>query len=262
MRGACSAGTGPFFMGDFSRTFGVFSYRKISPMCYNGREAVVYGAISGGIVQMTRTGDNVAGERHSAADFREGGGMNTRQKTLTFCAAFFMLAYVVYNYYMKHYSNDGILHNVITRSGYTLALRQEPVPVELLVKPEWIANDPDERKEPKIALLERDNTTIVLDNVWNRGSDIYFSFHTTFKMSRDNGSFLYNGLFRENGSFSTAPVEVLLFDLDRNPIPVGQIGTGPGADFSFGVDPKYKERIRDGFYVSYTGFNLYNYAKS
>ncbi|NOU98619.1 hypothetical protein GC097_01075 [Paenibacillus sp. LMG 31457] len=73
---------------------------------------------------------------------------------------------------------------------------------------------------------------------------------------------MYNGIFNEDGTFSTpSPGEITIYDKDRNKIPLGQHGYGPGADFSFGIQPQDQKLIQNGFYIKYTGYILYNYSK-
>jgi hypothetical protein len=170
---------------------------------------------------------------------------------------------VGYSYYQENYSNKGITNHVIQKDGYTLDLAKTSVPIELFIKPEWIAYRSGEVKNLKIKLLEINHSTIILDNVWNRGNDIYFSFHTTFNMNYKSGTFLYNGIFNNDGSFSSSPDfgELRLLDPNKTSIPLGQIGIGPGSDFSFGIEPKDQKSIQKGFYITYTGFNLYNYSR-
>lgn len=99
----------------------------------------------------------------------------------------------VYKYYTSNYTNEGIINNVIDKDGYSLSLETEQSPLEMFIKPEWIAFNQDERKELKVKLLELNNTDIWLEHVWNRGSDIYFSITTSFNMNYNAGEFLYNG---------------------------------------------------------------------
>jgi hypothetical protein len=187
--------------------------------------------------------------------------MNNRQKVFVISLALIFIICIIYRYYTLNYSNEGILNNVTSRDGYSLTLKQEQVPIEVYIKPDWISFNPDDGKELNIKLLEMHNTNINLDNVLNRGNDIYFSFHSTFNMKYNNGEFLYNGLFNEDGSFSSPTGEIIVYDKDRNKIPIGQIGYGPGADFSFGIQPQDQKLIQNGFYVRYTGYILYDYSK-
>lgn len=173
-----------------------------------------------------------------------------------------ILIYLGYDQYTAFYSDKGILNHVIQRDGYSLALKSERLPIEIFIKPEWIAFGPDERKELKIKVFETNHTSIYLDQVWNRGNDIYFSLHTTFEMNAAGGDFLYNGIFNEDGTFTTLNFDdIVLYDTNKDNIGVGQTGNGPNADFSFGIEPQNQKLIQEGFYVKYSGFNLYEYAK-
>jgi hypothetical protein len=82
-------------------------------------------------------------------------------------------------------------------------------------------------------------------------------------MNRKNGSFLYNGIFNNHGSFTDnmRDNDIILYTKDNERIEVGQRGIGPGSDFSFGIEPEDYEKIKNGFYVEYSGFILYEYLK-
>jgi hypothetical protein len=188
--------------------------------------------------------------------------MNTRRKLFAVTLVLVAMVLMFYRYYSLKYTEQAILDNVTSRDGYALVNQQEQVPIEVFIKPEWIPFKPNEQKELYKKLLETHNTTILLNNVWNRGNDIYFSFHAEFNMKYKAGEFLYNGIFNEDGTFSTpSPGEITIYDKDRNKIPLGQQGYGPGADFSFGIQPQDQKRIQNGFYIKYTGYILYNYSK-
>lgn len=152
-----------------------------------------------------------------------------------------------YRYCTSNYTNEGIINNIIGRDGYSLSLESEQIPLEIFIKPEWIAFNQDERKELKVKVLELYNTDIWLDNVWNRGNDIYFSFTTSFNMNYKAGEFIYNGFFNTNGTFTTPSGEVKLYDKNLNEFSVGQTGTGPGASFSFGVQPEDQKKLEKDF---------------
>lgn len=176
--------------------------------------------------------------------------MTKPKRIVLFCLTSIVVLIFAYKYYGSNYTNEGILNNVIDKDGYSLSLETEEIPLELFIKPEWIAFYQDERKELKVKLIELHNTTIWLDNVWNRGNDIYFSFTTSFNMNYKAGKFLYNGIFNTDGTFTSPSGDVKLYDKDMNEFTVGQIGFGPEAAFSFGIQPEEQKLISEGFYVS------------
>lgn len=188
--------------------------------------------------------------------------MNKRQKVFTISITIILIIFSLYGYYHLNYSSKGILNNVTNRKGYSLFIQQEQVPIEIYIKPEWISYNTNEQKKLGIKVLDIYNTNIILDNVWNRGNDIYFSFHATFNMKYGSGEFLYNGIFNEDGTFSCpSSGKILLYDKIHKMIATGQTGYGPGADFSFGINPEEQMNIKNGFYVTYTGYILYGYSK-
>lgn len=192
--------------------------------------------------------------------------MKLKRSLLAAALALAVAILIGYSYYNRHYTENAILDHVTRRDGYRLDTLQEQVPIEFFIKPEWIAFQPEERKNLDINLLQTHRTTILLDDVWNRGkfaNDIYFSFHAAFNLKFRSGEFLYNGVFHENGSFSSpSPGEITIYDMNKNKISVGQHGYGPGADFSFGISLEDRKRIENGFYVKYTGYILYHYSKT
>lgn len=168
-----------------------------------------------------------------------------------------------YQFYSVNYSDHGILAKVTNRNGYVLNQVQEPLSIELYIKPEWIPFDSNHKILLNERLLNMHGTNIILDNVWNRGNDIYFSFHTTYDMNYRNGEFIYNGVFNDDGTFSwSSKIDgTVLYDKNKNKISVGQTGSGPESDFSFGVEPEDYSSIEDGFHVEYNNFILYQYEK-
>lgn len=188
-----------------------------------------------------------------------------RRRKVNVIIAIAVCILLVYGYrgYIANYSDEGILQRVTDRKGYSLDIVTERVPIEIFVKPEWIAFGADERLDMNAKVLQMNQTHLYLESVINRGNDIYFNFHAAFKMNRNNGEFLYNGIFNEDGTFNSPMMfnEIELFDVNRTKFNAGQIGTGPDADFSFGIGPDHYPLIQEGFYVKYTGYNLYRYFK-
>ncbi len=166
------------------------------------------------------------------------------------------------SYYMNHFSNTAILNNITNRKGYSLNIHKEPVEVELYIKPEWIPFDSDKPKNLNIKLCEKNNTDIILTQVWNRGSDIYFSFDTSYHLDYKNGEFLYNGFFYEDGMFRSNNNinDFFVYNSEKESIFLGQLGFGPNSAFSFGIDPDEYNKIRNGFHIKYSGLILYSYS--
>ncbi|WP_284645519.1 hypothetical protein [Paenibacillus silviterrae] len=169
----------------------------------------------------------------------------------------------IFVYYVNRFGSEAINQRIIKQDGYHVQSVKPRESIEVFVKPEWIPWREGERIEPRQQLLSVSNTVISMDNTWNRGNDMYFSFRTEFRLPRQHGSFLYNYILNEDGSVlsSMQPDDYTLYDLHRQVIPIGQAGIGPGADFSFGIEPQYQQRLKDGFWVKYSGFTLYEYSK-
>jgi hypothetical protein len=167
-------------------------------------------------------------------------------------------------YYTKNYTDTGILKNVTSRKGYSLNIREESVVLELFIKPEWIPLDSNKPLNLNLKLYEKDNTNIILKQVWNRGEDIYFSFDTSYNLNHTKGRFLYNGVFNEDKTFTTrsTPNDFFAYDLNLNTIKVGQTGYEPNSAFSFGIGQEQQAMIRKGFYVKFSGMILYEYSST
>lgn len=174
-----------------------------------------------------------------------------------------MVLLLGFKYYYDNYSSQGILEKVIRQNGYRLNQAQEPISAKLYIKPEWIPLISDQRLSLKEHLLQIHSTDIILDNVWNRGNDIYFSFCTAYDLEYKEGEFLYNGIFNEEGGFSwNSRIDgIVVYDMSGKRVDLGQTGSGPGSDFSFGIQPEDYTRIKDGFYVEYNDFILYQYVR-
>ncbi|WP_390583356.1 hypothetical protein [Paenibacillus illinoisensis] len=186
--------------------------------------------------------------------------MNQKRWTILLFAVLILAVIFIYQYYTSNYTNEGIADKVLNQDGYTVTLRSEHIPVEIFVKPEWITFKVNDPMKQDIRVAELHNSNLLLD-VLNRGSDIYFTFKTTFNMENPSGVFIYNGIFHEDGISTYSSANVRLFDKNMREFSVGQTGVGPGASFSFGIDPEEQKLIREGFYVKYDDFNVYNYVK-
>jgi hypothetical protein len=176
------------------------------------------------------------------------------------CVLILLLGYQLYSI---NYSDRGILEKVTNRNGYILNQVQEPINIKLFIKPEWIPFDSERKISLNERLLKVHGTNIILDNVWNRGTDIYFSFHTTYDLNDKEGEFIYNGTFHKDGTFTwNNKIDgTIIYDKNQTRIMIGQHGSGPGSDFSFGIDPEDYSSIEDGFYVEYNDFILYQYER-
>ena len=165
-------------------------------------------------------------------------------------------------YYMNHFTSTAILKNATNREGYSLDIGNELIEIELFIKQEWIPFDSDKPKNLNVKVCEKNNTDIILTQVWNRGDDIYFTFDTSYHLNYKNGEFLYNGYFNEDGTFTSNSNtnDFLVYNLENESINLGQKGFGPDSSFSFGIQPEEYDKIRNGFYLKYSGMILYSYS--
>lgn len=165
-------------------------------------------------------------------------------------------------YYFSNYTDTAILKNVLNRNGYSIELCKESVDLDFFIEPEWIPFDSDQPKKLNVTLYEVNNTEIILTEIWNRGNDIYFTFDTSYHLDYKTGEFLYNSRINEDGTFtlSEGRNDLVVSDSMNEPVILGQTGLGPGSSFSFGVPTEEINKIRDGFYVKYSGMKLYTYT--
>ena len=190
--------------------------------------------------------------------------MKTRKINVTLgIIAAISIIIIGYQYFNNHFSNEGILENVTTRNGYVLNQIDEPVTVKTFIKPEWISFESDKKQVLDKEMAEIYSTNIILDYSWNRGRDICFAFESSYNMNYNGGKFLYNGKFNEDGSFTYNSKEngIILYSINQKKLDIGQWGVGTGSSFSFCVEPQYYEEIKDGFYVEYTDYSLYEYTR-
>ncbi|QWU16043.1 hypothetical protein SAMN04487895_102285 [Paenibacillus sophorae] len=168
-----------------------------------------------------------------------------------------------WDFFQKHNKNKEVLNNILYHQDYKVSAINNPVVIELFVSPNWI---PFNEKKPlniNKKLMNMHDTNIILKEVWNRGNDIYFSFHTTYNLDDQSGYFLYNmkingdGTFESTGSYS----DFHIFDVNKHEIQLGETGWGPESDFSFSIEPEEYEKIKSGFYINYSGMMLYKYSR-
>ncbi|ART77142.1 hypothetical protein B4U37_14270 [Sutcliffiella horikoshii] len=72
---------------------------------------------------------------------------------------------------------------------------------------------------------------------------------------------MYNGIFNEDGTFTTngSYKDYYLYNKDGEKISVDQTGQGPNSSFGFAISSENYNLIKDGFYVEYSGFFIYEY---
>ncbi|SHG82818.1 hypothetical protein [Ornithinibacillus halophilus] len=170
----------------------------------------------------------------------------------------------VFFFYNDNFSNQGILDKVTSREGYVLNLVRENEPVKFFIKPEWIQLNENGEKELDIELTEKNNTTIILDGTFMRDDNIIsFSFDTSYEMDYGAGRFLYNGIFDPNGTYytQTSHKNYYLYNENGDEIEIGSVGQGPESAFGFEIESEDVALIKNGFYVEYSGFYLYEYYK-
>ncbi|REE88941.1 hypothetical protein A8990_10737 [Paenibacillus taihuensis] len=156
---------------------------------------------------------------------------------------------------------------ILEADGYVVKQLRDSQPFEIFIKPEWIPFKSEERLKENHKLVQLNQTTIYLQDVWNRGkfaNDIYFSFHTTYQLNRDNGTFMSNNSYNGVGTISSfySIDAFTIYDSKHHEIIIGETGSGPGSDFSFAVDYDQLKDIKNGFYLKYTGMHVYAYSAS
>lgn len=93
-------------------------------------------------------GDPRDREYKNVIDFEMKEGKMIKAKKIILLIVTSIIVFIfVYKYYTSNYSNEGIINKVIDIDGYSLSLESKQIPLEVFIKPEWIAFNQDERKE-------------------------------------------------------------------------------------------------------------------
>lgn len=164
-------------------------------------------------------------------------------------------------YYINHFSNSAALRNIVHRNGYSVNILKESIETDFFIKPEWIPFDSGKTNNLKVKVCTKNNTDIILTQVTNNDDNIYFSFDTSYHLNYNKGEFLYNELINEDDTFTSdgSSSDFILYNSKNEPFNVGGSGDGPNSAFGFGVIPEDNGKIKNGFYVKYTGMKLYSY---
>ncbi|TMV50322.1 hypothetical protein FE783_12280 [Paenibacillus mesophilus] len=168
--------------------------------------------------------------------------------------------------YISYYSQESILDRVVQRNGYELYQRQQSVPFEFYLDPDWLPKTSEE-VEYHIQLGSLHNTDIILDRIISRDKSIYIGLKAVPHMKIFLGSFLYIWDIKDNNTSSSYdPIDEWQL-LDKNRLPLQQFtmnygtGEGPGNTFGIEIDKKYMELLQQGLYFKFSGFILYEYWK-
>jgi len=173
-------------------------------------------------------------------------------------AGVYILGFLTYNFFN---TDKAIFNRVIKANGYTIQHIGQTDSLEFFIKPEWIPLKQDEKFSINEKLIELHNTSIVLDEVWNQGENISFSFHLTFNMNQKEGEFINTYISNQDGSATSGMTQIMLYDIQQNEIVTNGIGEGPGSVFSFAINKENLDIIRDGFHVVNNGLQLHEYSK-
>ena len=195
--------------------------------------------------------------------------MGRRKTILLSLIALFIASGV---YFKRYYSEEQTLNRIIKEQGYHLYVQDKGISFEFSVEEEWI---PEHESENVVNLLvkEQYQTKIILRKVIVSDSSITFDFEarTSTAANRRTGEFLYLDEIVNSGSFkSYDSIEKWKFtdingvDLiyDNHVIDGYGSGQGPGNQFSVSLDQKYRNQIKEGLIVKFSGFILYKYSKS
>ncbi|WP_310549697.1 hypothetical protein [Paenibacillus glufosinatiresistens] len=148
-------------------------------------------------------------------------------------------------------SDEEKLQKIVTKKNYIVNKVEANLAIHFTIKPEWITK---KSKRLNVKVFKVGESEIFLSDVVYRERDIYFSFHTSLNL-QEEGRFIFPGDLKQNGFFSTPQEEFLLVTSDHQRLIPSQIGLGPSADFSFGIDLSDQGKIARGFNVQYSDFN-------
>lgn len=164
--------------------------------------------------------------------------------------------------YVNKYSKDGIYNNVLNQEGYKIYEIQKPVHFTTFIDPDWIPAEENEVIELNKEISQIGNVKIIIESVMHRENDIYFNFDAIPYITYEEGEFLYNATFNEDGTTTSYSdfAGYHIYKKDNMDIDVGQRGSGPNSKFSFGIDIENYDLIADGFNFEYNSSILYGYS--
>ncbi|KIL36723.1 hypothetical protein SD71_06940 [Cohnella kolymensis] len=175
-----------------------------------------------------------------------------------------ILAVGLFRIYDHKYSNEAILDNVVHQRGYSLVPIEKPFKFAVSLGLAWLLDEGmGERRPYNSEFMNIHNTSITLDDIYDRGNDLYFNFTAKPDMSYSKGTFLYPYQINEDGSVSEYNFDgIKVYDRNKQPIELGQRGSGPGSSFSFGIDVSERQRLKDGFTIEFSNLILYEYSRT
>ncbi|WP_202079107.1 hypothetical protein [Caldalkalibacillus salinus] len=164
--------------------------------------------------------------------------------------------------YSVHQSeNEKPVKNIFESGQYTID-QKEKENIELFIDPEWIPLSSVDSHKLDVQVAEFHNTSFLLHKVINREHDILFIFHTTYMLDSEEGTFLYNKIFNNDGTYTStgANGQFILRDPQGEIIETGQTGFNSDFSFAFGIQSSEFEKLKEGFSVGYSGMILYEYS--
>ena len=182
-----------------------------------------------------------------------------QQKGFIVVFGFVVICFIYYYFF----SSTGILNHVEQYKGYDVQIVQENYPIEFFIEPKWFSLEKEQTQKVNKVVYEKNHTKIILRNVILREDQLIFDFTTDYDLPYLKGDFLYNGIFKPNGTFTTFSYmfEYELTNSMHQPIEIGQRGRGPNSDFGFNIEKEQWPLIEQGFTVRYLGMFLYEYEK-
>ena len=170
------------------------------------------------------------------------------------------VGYFCFDYLLNREKNS--LTDMITSGNYRIIKEADQIDIHFFIKPEWI---PFESKKPNklnMVIAEKHNTKIILNEIWNQGDRIQFSFHSLYDLHNDNGKFLSNKMINDDGSYTNSSLfsNYQLTNLAEEKIILVGLTNGPDSQFSFDIGSVDFDKIKIGFNVKYTAMNLYRYS--
>lgn len=158
----------------------------------------------------------------------------------------------------------GISH--VTQEDYHLEMLDDSFTMKFFVHPNWIPLEEGQELMPNELMYVAYNTHYYIEWAINRanfGNDVLFHFSAVNLINEDAGTFITHLKIEEDGRTSSGGCGFScfkVFDKNMDEVEMGQRGYGPGSDFTFGIDLKQMDLIKDGFYVEISGFYLYEYT--
>jgi hypothetical protein len=166
----------------------------------------------------------------------------------------------------SYYNDEAVLNRIVNEKGFLVSLKEERVAIEFYLDPQWIPLEINEGKYLNVVIAQLNDTKVILEKIVRRETEFYISLYAKSNINRKAGEFLYLLKINEDGTFTSSTYidEWKIYDQGgNNLLKELSFGTGKGPDTSASIflDNEYLDMFKEGVYINYSGFHLYEYKK-